>query len=531
MADALGAVAGATDFLPGEKCLRDRFSGENCSMMPSLNSIQRFLFRVSEAGGAIAIISFPFSVSLSQLGSFLALLGWVASELMVERVRRSFSAQGTLPAAPEEEFRLRFYFPYPLIWIVALYTVLFVSLSVNALLSVDTMGFFKRGMESEMKTGFLFLMALWVLSYGSVAPRRRRLEKWLFASVLITIAAGFASLFSLYRLSKIPYHLTHGWETTAEARYQHTQFVLGPIPIYLPIGLMNTHLTYAAHVSMMIPFLLFYSMDQWLRSPVGFFGKRKSIIIGGLLVVATMVLIVNNGRSAIFGLALALVPGLYYFLRQYWKKNALRLLIPAGAIAGFLLLLFALSPTIQNKTWDVIAPLLGKTKHTDFQRELLWKATFDLIQDHPITGVGAGAYEQEIEKRTLEYSKETPDLWYAYSVIQRGHAHNDYIHFLSIGGGLAVFFYMAFIVSIVYLLTAKGTGEGTCDSDHHDEIPSNSEYARWGALVLIGGGVFQSYMLDSETLLPFWILLGYAMTSFLPCQPNRSTDSKRDIEL
>lgn len=79
-------------------------------------------------------------------------------------------------------------------------------------------------------------------------------------------------------------------------------------------------------------------------------------------------------------------------------------------------------------------PLFGKEKHTDAGRAFIWDSTFPLIEKNPLTGVGPGNYNREIEKSRMEHSEKYKELYYFYETTQRGHAHNDYFHLLAVFG-------------------------------------------------------------------------------------------------
>ncbi|MBI3394862.1 MAG: hypothetical protein HY042_03425 [Spirochaetia bacterium] len=95
----------------------------------------------------------------------------------------------------------------------------------------------------------------------------------------------------------------------------------------------------------------------------------------------------------------------------------------------------------------------------------------------------------------LDISRERPSLWYAYSVIQRGHAHNDALHLLAVGGPLSLVLYFVFFALLLRsLLRPHQTAE--------------IGYLRWGLVVIFFGGLFQCYFQGDQVLLPFWIIAG-----------------------
>jgi O-antigen ligase len=146
--------------------------------------------------------------------------------------------------------------------------------------------------------------------------------------------------------------------------------------------------------------------------------------------------------------------------------------------------------------------LTGEEKHTDYHRSFLWQGTLDIIEENPVIGVGPGAWNDAIDATVLGYSQEHPRLWYAYEIIQRGHAHNDLMHLVAIAGPLCGLVFLCFIG--LYIYRALG--------------PSSSleyEFWKWGPLVVFFGGLYQCYFQDDEVLLPFWLLVGLALRGYL----------------
>jgi O-antigen ligase len=77
-----------------------------------------------------------------------------------------------------------------------------------------------------------------------------------------------------------------------------------------------------------------------------------------------------------------------------------------------------------------------KTAQTYTLRQNIWQATWRLIKDHPITGVGFGGYWIAISQYHLASGETTPQQ-----------AHNDYLELVASGGvigfGIALWFVVA----------------------------------------------------------------------------------------
>ena len=318
--------------------------------------------------------------------------------------------------------------------------------------------------------------------------------------------SGFFSIFSRYRLSKIPYHLLHGWEGSSLARFQHhvgTFFADSSLQfhIYMPIGFMNTHLTYAALLAFVLPALLLRVLHPILEHPVGAFTKKRNIANMVLLILAAITLVLNNGRSAILGLLLSLTCGMYFFCSLFiGGRRALYFLPVLGVGAVLFIVVLQVSPRVHHRFERIVAALVGQQKHTDYQRRFVWQGTLKLIEENPVIGVGPGQFPDKINAAILEFSQENPRLWYAYAIIQRGHAHNDPFHLLAISGPLGAAAYAAFFVLLLVHVLRPA-------------FRVRTDVWRWGPPGLLLSGLFQCYFQDDEVLLPFWLFVGLIVIS------------------
>ncbi|MBX7057523.1 MAG: O-antigen ligase family protein [Leptospirales bacterium] len=446
--------------------------------------------RTSDFGGGLAIITYPISVSLSQFGLMLALVAWLVEALLQRRIPaggRSDLAEKPPAAAWRSAL---------LATGAAIYSFELLSLMVNSLLAENSLDFFLRGAGTEFKDFWLMGMALWVIDRGLRRDGLRRIESWLQVSVWILVITGFVSIFSKYRLSKIPYHLMHGWAPSAAARYQHLQATLFPDSaawhgdLFMPIGFQNTHLTFAAMLCLAIPWLLMRCLDPLLIE------KRppwKSILLRAApLPAAILVLALNNGRSALIGLVVVLAMMILFYGAARWKTRSWRLLPALVLAAATIALLDRSSGAFHDRFARVLDALNGHAKHTDSQRTLVWNGALRLSAAHPVFGIGPGAFEDAIRQDILSYGARFPRLWPDYELAQRGHAHNDILHLLTIAGPGAVLAYLAMFGVLAWLALRDPGGQ----------------YNRFAPLILLFAGLFQCYFQDDETLMAFWIYAG-----------------------
>ena len=457
-------------------------------------SLRKIFFQISTAGGFLAVVFFPVSVSLSQFGLFLAVAGWV-----LLTAHEHFSKNGN---AEKDIWKMPFIFSGTLKAAFGIYAVIFISFMYRYFTEDNTS--INNLFKSEFKDVLLISMALWTVAYASDERGRKRIHRWLIAALIILIVSGLVSIFSKYRLAKIPFHIIHGWEASAQARFQHhagTMFSGTPfeVHLYIPIGIMNTHLTYAALLSFLLSGVFFWAIHRFITAD-SFRMKASSLMRMIPFILGGIILILNNGRSAIIGFIFSLIAGLYYYSRNYWKRRVLKFIYPSFFIFIILFLVVVLSPRLGERFEHLLDSLSGKSKVTDYQRYFLWQASLDVIYENPFIGTGPGNFRNAVDERILQYSVETPSLWYAYSVIQRGHAHNDVLHLQAIAGMGAVFFYLLFFYLLVYRLLRP-------------DRPIQNSWFLWGVLVMLPAGLFQCYFQDDEVLLPFWILAGLVLSN------------------
>lgn len=467
--------------------------------------IHSVAFRTSELGGALAVLFFPVSVSVSQIGLFLAIAGWMVVGITVPYSKK-----------PENDsMRMPFALPAPLLFGLSIYIFLIISLFYNSYFSDNAIAFIRKGFRTEIKDMGMVFLALWIVSYTDHPERKQRVYGWIKFAVLVILATGFISIFSKFRLSKYPHHILQGWVADSNARYQHHLMVISGIHIYLPIGLMNTHLTYAAQLGYAVPFLMLRVVDPFIKN-IRIVRNRTWLFSLLALAAALLVLVLNNGRSALLGIGVTLGIAILYFVRVHWKRRSWILLVALLGVLFFFGAAYGASSKVRGKVNKVVSPLIfSKEKHTDYQRAFLWQGTAALIQENPIFGVGAGHFNRLVEKKTMQFSQEWPELWYGYAVIQRGHAHNDILHLQTIGGIFPVAAYMLLWFSLIYIILGRFRSPGHENPLSLSGSYLNDEYWKFAPLILMFAGLFQCYFQDDETLIPFWIFVGLSLRGYL----------------
>ena len=242
---------------------------------------------------------------------------------------------------------------------------------------------------------------------------------------------------------------------------------------------------------MVFPVYFFKMLDSFFTHG----NQKKTLQYLGVFLLSVFILLLNNARSAIIGTGVSLVIGLIHFSFRL-NKISPRVLLRISLVFMIALIVsgsFALlSPTIKK----TIMPLLGEEKHTDSGRTFIWDSTFPLIKKNPIFGIGPGNYNREIEKSRKELSEEKPELLFFYEVTQRGHAHNDYLHFAATSGILTALLYILFGAGILNLIFKEGNWKF-------------QPYYFYGLIGIFAAGIFQCYFQDDEVVIVFWYLLGF----------------------
>lgn len=364
-------------------------------------------------------------------------------------------------------------------------------LFIHAALSGFDWQYFKKGINSEPKDLFLFL--------GFIVMTKLRKEdlslvyRSFVGLAILLVCTGFLSVFSEYRLA---WMFSSLWREMTTWGKQHHIANFGGITLYLPIGLMNTHLTFGGLLLLTYPWIFF----RFLYS----FEVHESWKMRGLwlsvLSIGSFVFLLNNARSSIVGTIIAIAFG--YFL---WRKKGFKFKIPLWIPTSLLLLATISSVFLWQSSESfrtVIGPILGSEKHTDSGRTFIWDSTFPLIAENPILGIGPGNYSKEIEISRKKRSLDFPDLLFFYETTQRGHAHNDYFHLAVIFGipTLLVFLLFQFILAREILISQLS-------------FPEISWYL--GIIGFFFASLLQCYFQDDEVVIVFWFLVGYFYQSNL----------------
>ncbi|MCB1156714.1 MAG: O-antigen ligase family protein, partial [Leptospiraceae bacterium] len=288
-----------------------------------------------------------------------------------------------------------------------------------------------------------------------------------------------------------------GFKVLPGVRLQHLAGRTFGIVTYLPLGLMNTHLTYGGLLSLFLPGIGFYSLHSIYKN----FRQSKFSYIFFLLLLlvpALFVFFYNQSRSAWLGLVFSVCFTLISIrtLRIFLFKP----IVLFSFISLLVLGIFSASILIE-KNWMLKRAFqqLNKKNSTENQRYFIYRFSLKIVQNSPLLGAGPGRFRIEHEMASQEMVKKQEQLWYESSITPRGHAHHDILHSQASGGILASFLLFLFWYQLF---------SGLIYSRFNSYLLLFS-----GILSLYVAGFFQCYFQDDEVLLPFLTFTGFYLAS------------------
>ncbi len=136
--------------------------------------------------------------------------------------------------------------------------------------------------------------------------------------------------------------------------------------------------------------------------------------------------------------------------RQSWFRRASRHIVIRAVLALALLtaaiatVIFVGGDPLAGRVEQVQVEFNKQTANSYVLRQNIWSATWDLIKDHPIAGVGFGGYWIAITKYHKGSGEATPQQ-----------AHSDYLELLASGGVIGVAITLWFIFMLVRAVRRK----------------------------------------------------------------------------
>lgn len=409
------------------------------------------------------ILTFPLSVTISQslaiLSSIFFLIDSYNRKQLFKRLRNPFFLASTF-----------------------IYLALLISFFAN-------IRNYEKPIQALLKGELSDFWMCFVLLTGHYLSRNEKnlriFSKSFFISAIITLITGLISILTPFRLAIF---LQNFFQIPENSRMQHYAGELFGMSTYLPIGLMNTHLTFGGILGIIFVGLVANFFYKIQTRPF-----YRNLLHSIIIFLYGFVLFYNQSRSVWVGILVCLFLLGFRFFRTWKKvfnKERFAILIPVVILA------FALSSYIFQKNWLIQRAFKESLRDTttENQRFYIYRNTLPVIFQNPIFGVGVGNFYKAHLEESQKLAAKHEELWYDLSVTPRGHAHNDPLHFWTVGGIISLFAFLYFwyyAFRFFYEMEVKGT-----------------ELLFSGFMLLYPAGFFQCYFLDDEVVLPFFAFLG-----------------------
>ncbi|MGI5837083.1 MAG: O-antigen ligase family protein [Chloroflexota bacterium] len=303
--------------------------------------------------------------------------------------------------------------------------------------------------------GMLAIVALSINYAASPALTMKETLKW--AELLLVYLFIVSEMASLRHVLTLLVLLLLG--AIIEALIGSVQFVFSMGPEFYSIGrFMRAYGTfeqpnpYAGYLGMLIPL----AVGILLAWP----GKRLRNYTLFALALAVAAVGMSLSRGAWVGISLALV-----IMMVFWSHRT-RILLAAGILAATPLSALAFLNILPPELTARLATVFDYFRFVDVTREVVtpqnfaviermahWQAAINMIEAHPLLGVGAGNYPAVYEAYSVEGWDEA-----------LGHAHNFYLNIAAETGfvGLATYlsiFVIALLHSVKWLLRSFSEGQ------------------------------------------------------------------------
>ncbi|TGJ99746.1 O-antigen ligase domain-containing protein [Leptospira semungkisensis] len=412
------------------------------------------------------LVAFPLSVSASQVLAGLCIFSFL------------FSLRENGP-------KLKQYL-LPWAFILGAYFLVFLS----SLVHFQEYSHFWKTFTRQSEAGDFWLALIFPIAafHSSKEENQKKIYQFLWISFSLLLLSGIASVFSEYRLGKF---ISNGFHPAPGDRRQHPAGPLFGFQTYLPIGLMNTHLTYGGLLSFYLPGILLLTFQSLKEKKV-----PKILFLSILSFLSLWVFLLNQSKSAWLGIAavfgfvlLGSQESFRAILSKIQLKRALVILLLV-CIAGISIRF------LYQKNWLLQRTVsqLTEIQTPENQRYWIYKLSLPLLIKNPILGVGGGRFKEESTKEEVPLITAQEQLWYELYITPNKHAHNDLLEFAIVGGWASAILWILFF----YLLFKR------IDSD---KLVKGS-FPLLGIGFIWVAGFFQCYLLDDEVALPFFALAG-----------------------
>lgn len=413
------------------------------------------------------IISFPLSVTASQsfavLSVFFFLLSsYTNNNLLVTLRNRAFVAA------------------------IGIYIALLPAIIANS--SFYNVSLFSVLVKTEISDFWMSFAVLPAFYHIRNSSYRSSILRAIYISAFLLVVSGLVSIFTPFRLA--PY-ITAGFKVKDGARLQHFAGEILGRYTYLPIGLMNTHLTFGGLCGLFFPGiivnLLFLVKER---------NMLKSFELGLFSIVFSIVLFYNQSRSIWLGILFSFGLISIKLISSIKKENIKISSKYFFYILGIIMIICVATLVIYQKNWLIQRAFQEglSDNTTENQRYFIYKNTLKIVNKKWFMGVGSGRFDEEHSWQSNEMISNNEQLWYELYITPRQHAHHDLLHFYTIGGifGLIALLHFWFYLFRLFI--------------KNPITPQTVLFS--GILGIFIAGFFQCYLLDDEVALPFFAFIG-----------------------
>lgn len=194
--------------------------------------------------------------------------------------------------------------------------------------------------------------------------------------------------------------------------------------VYRPSGFRGYVMHLASVLVLVFPVLSVIAVDNNFT--------KKIRIFSGVMAVCTLAgIIAIQSRGGWLAL-LVVCPVLLYKYVLVSKKHMIIALLVITSIAG----IFATSPVFIKRIKSITNVT---TNRSNADRILVWESSFNMIKDHPVTGVGLDCWKPTYEKN-YKLKEVTQDM---------KHSHNNFIQIFSEAG---IFGFLGFFAFTIFML-------------------------------------------------------------------------------
>jgi putative inorganic carbon (HCO3(-)) transporter len=209
---------------------------------------------------------------------------------------------------------------------------------------------------------------------------------------------------------------------------------------------------------------------------------RAAALAGAGVLLLTLLVTVSRGGLVALGAALVVT----VLVARRYRGWALATVLAVAATALVFFLSFA-SPAARER----ITASDGGGKRTD-----VWKVAGRMVDDHPVTGVGAGNFRHE----SIHYLVEPGTIRFDELIDERSVTHNAYLEVLTGTGFVGLSLYVAIIAACVasMLRAARNFGRR---GDLRGELTARA------VIVAVAATLAAYFFLSEESSKYLWLLL------------------------